>query len=127
MDTQYRDFTPGTLCRFSGEYLRNTGQITGGEGPLRFYILSCSCGLCRAGHHVAVNIPSEYAQSGGYTPEEITAQPSLIWRHVAKASITIVGQADIRNTGDYGGFRKVLIGRPEDCRIASPKDPREPR
>jgi len=49
---------PGTRVRFTGEFLRNTGQTAGGEGQSRWTTQPCTCGLCRDGRFVAVDQPS---------------------------------------------------------------------
>lgn len=49
---------PGTRVRFTGEFLRNSGQIKGGEGQSRWTVVECTCGLCMVGTYVAVNQPS---------------------------------------------------------------------
>lgn len=48
----------------------------------------------------------------------------LTRRHVAKEALTIVGQLDTRNTGDKGGFHKILKGAMIDdstISISTPK------
>lgn len=47
--------TAGARVRLTGEFLRNTGQIAGGEGQSRWTVIACDCGLCRTGRFVAVN------------------------------------------------------------------------
>lgn len=48
----------GTRVRLTGEFLRNTGQIAGGEGQSKWTTVACSCGLCQGGRFVAVDQPS---------------------------------------------------------------------
>jgi hypothetical protein len=88
----YREFTPGTKVKLSGQYLRNTGQTKGGEGALRLIVRECDCAFCKRGTHVATDQESLYS-----SPEEIQADPRLRWRHIAKEALTIVGQLDLRN------------------------------
>jgi hypothetical protein len=50
----------GTRIRLTGDFLRNTGQMTGGEGQSRWLTVACECGLCIGRHgskFVAVNEP----------------------------------------------------------------------
>lgn len=49
---------PGARVRLTGEFLRNTGQIAGGEGSARWIVQPCSCGLCKTGRFIAVDQPS---------------------------------------------------------------------
>ncbi len=49
---------PGTRVRLTGDFLRNTGQIAGGEGLSRWTTVLCTCGLCKTGRFVAVDEPS---------------------------------------------------------------------
>lgn len=49
---------PGARVRMTGDFLRSTGQIAGGDGPKRWTVQPCECGLCRAGSFVAVDEPS---------------------------------------------------------------------
>jgi hypothetical protein len=48
-------FQPGDKVRLTGKFLRNTGQIAGGEGQSKWTVVPCGCGLCRGGDFVAVN------------------------------------------------------------------------
>lgn len=51
---------PGTRVRFTGVFLRSTGQIVGGEGLSRWTVTPCTCATCaRDGSRiVAVDEPS---------------------------------------------------------------------
>jgi hypothetical protein len=45
----------GTRVRMTGEFLRNTGQFAGYDGPSRWIVQACECGLCRTGRFIAVD------------------------------------------------------------------------
>lgn len=53
-----KNITPGTRVRLTGTFLRNTGQMAGGEGQSRWTTVPCGCGLCKGGGFVAVDEPS---------------------------------------------------------------------
>jgi hypothetical protein len=52
--------TPGQRVRLTGEHLRNTGQVVGGEGQARWLVVACPCGICASGRVVAVDQASEF-------------------------------------------------------------------
>jgi hypothetical protein len=55
-----RRFAPGDRVRLTGEFLRNTGQIAGGEGQSRWTVLAHDgCRLCSDGQFVQVDQRSE--------------------------------------------------------------------
>lgn len=45
---------PGDRVKLTGTFLRNTGQVVGGEGRKVWTVVECGCGLC-ARTHVAVD------------------------------------------------------------------------
>jgi hypothetical protein len=49
---------PGTRVRLTGQFLRNTGQMAGGEGGKVWVVQECSCGLCQSGRFVSVDEPA---------------------------------------------------------------------
>lgn len=49
---------PGVRVRLTGEFLRNTGQLAGGDGASRWIVQACDCGLCKVGPYIAVDEPS---------------------------------------------------------------------
>lgn len=54
-----RTFAPGARVRLTGEFLRNTGQIVGGEGSSRWTVVAHhGCRLCEDGRFVMVDEPS---------------------------------------------------------------------
>lgn len=73
-------FTPGDRVRLTGEFLRNTGQLVGGEGHSRWIVLACDCGLCKTGDFVCTN--QRRSSADMFTAEEIAGDPSLGWRHI---------------------------------------------
>lgn len=48
----------GDRVRLTAAFLRNTGQIVGGEGHAVWTVVPCDCGLCKGGRFVAVDQPS---------------------------------------------------------------------
>jgi hypothetical protein len=54
----------GARIRLTGEFLRNTGQIAGGEGGGVWKRVACACDLCQSGRFVAVDEKSVYAEPG---------------------------------------------------------------
>ncbi len=89
--SKFRDFQPGTRVRLSGKFLRSTGQIAGGEGSKVWVVMDAPC----SERLVAVN--EERSCPEDFTPEEYAADPSLKWRRIAKANLTVVGQLDSRD------------------------------
>ena len=71
----------GTHVRFTGRYLRNTGQVVGVEGLGRWIVVACECGLCNTGEFVALN-ERKYDGEGQ--------------RHVNVGNMQIVGQRYFR-------------------------------
>jgi hypothetical protein len=80
-----KSFAPGDRVRFTGEFLRNTGQYTGPEGKLRFTVRACECASpCLPAGYVRVDQPADL---DFYTPDEVAGQPCLKWRAIAAANI----------------------------------------
>lgn len=50
-----RQLEPGDRVKLTGQFLRSTGQATGGEGRKVWTVVSCTCGLCKRETHVAVD------------------------------------------------------------------------
>ncbi len=74
---------PGTRVRFTGDYLRNTGQAIGGEGQSRWVVQACDCGLCGNGRHILTDQPTMM--------EERIADPDTSeFRHIAFANLQVV-------------------------------------
>ena len=87
MSKQIKSFPVGSKVRFTGKFLRSTGQYTGSEGKARFIVQECDCGLCKLGNHVRTDQPGMVDY---YTADEIKVNPSLAFRHVAIANVEIV-------------------------------------
>jgi hypothetical protein len=68
----------GTTVRYTGTFLKNTGQQRGSAGLDRFVVLACSCDLCKRGNHVATDGPNPF-------------DPAVL-RHVGIAAIEQVGK-----------------------------------
>lgn len=83
---------PGTKVRFTGTYLRNTGQLTGDEGQRRWIVQKCECSFCKGGQHVCTDEKhgDDYMQRF-YSAEEIATLPHLRFRHIGIAGLEIVG------------------------------------
>ena len=64
--------------RLTGEFLRNTGQIAGGDGQSRWNVRPCACGLCAGGDFVAVDEHSLF-----WDP----AEPETTWRHFRRENL----------------------------------------
>ena len=85
----YPEFNPGVRARFTGKFLKNTGQQVGPEGRKVFTVQECACGLCNSGC-VAVDEPHE-AQTDPRGYEDIPPKQRPKWRHINKANLMIVG------------------------------------
>jgi len=48
-------FSPGDRVQMTGEFLRNTGQIAGGEGFSVWVVRECECGLCETGRFISTD------------------------------------------------------------------------
>lgn len=72
----------GDVVKLTGKFLRNTGQMRGGEGSKRWTVVACACGLCVKGDFVAVDEPSPFAAQPGNED-----MPPM--RHIAKANLTV--------------------------------------
>jgi hypothetical protein len=86
---------PGTTVRLSGKFLRNTGQMLGGEGLSRWIVQECPCPSCKDGTTVATN---ELKSDLGYwTAEELEKEPYLKMRHIARCNLSILGVLTLRD------------------------------
>lgn len=78
-----RKLQPGDRIKLTGKFLRNTGQVVGGEGQSTWTVVACNCSLCQAGRFVATDEPSSF--------------DSMERRHLATANVYRVGTLDARN------------------------------
>jgi hypothetical protein len=51
---------PGDVIRFTGKFLRSTGQYTGSAALDRWIVQACACSLCQCGDFVATDEPFMY-------------------------------------------------------------------
>lgn len=56
MKTKKR-FAVGDRVRLTGDFLRSTGQIAGGEGQSKWVVVSCDCRMCESKRFVATDEP----------------------------------------------------------------------
>ncbi len=89
--SRFRAFAPGVKVRFSGKFLRSTGQLTGAEGRKSFIVLAVY-----PNGWLLVDEPAA-DPFHWYSDEERMADPRLLWRRVASENVTIVGQLDSRD------------------------------
>jgi hypothetical protein len=88
MAREKKTFAAGDTVRLTRNFLRWTGQITGGEGHSRWTVLACECKACAQGHFVLTNEPRTAEDLAEYfTPEEIAAEPWLKFRHLNTANV----------------------------------------
>ncbi len=80
----------GSKVRLTGIFLRNTGQIAGGEGQSRWLTVECPCRLCEKGDFVAVNEP-HLCQEDPRGFEDIAPEDRPKWRHINAANLEVVG------------------------------------
>jgi hypothetical protein len=88
---------PGTKVRLSGKFLRNTGQIAGGEGQSVWTVQECSCPGCKDGYLVATNEPKDEESLKMFTEEELRDMPYLRMRHIARGNLSILGKLTVRD------------------------------
>lgn len=72
---------PGMRVRLTGDFLRSTVQVAGGEGASRWTVVECGCPMCgRDGAFCAVNEP-HLCQSDPTGYEDIPESMRPKWRH----------------------------------------------
>lgn len=71
----------GDRFRFTGRFLRSTGQMTGSAGMSTWMRIQHDCGLCKRGEHIAGDEFNEFGDP----------------RHFALANVYRVGSLDVRN------------------------------
>lgn len=89
-------YTVGTRIQLTGQFLRSTGQIAGGEGQSTWVVQECACALCLMGDFVRTDEPKE--DLSDFTDEELVANPALRWRHMHVANVCAVGEVTVRNS-----------------------------
>jgi len=87
--------TPGTVVRYSGKWLVNTGQRRGSAGRMRFMVQGCSCTQCNTGKWVCTD--TENPSLDLYSAEELASDSSLQWLHIARENLVIVGKPSRRD------------------------------
>ena len=97
----------GDLIRFTGVFLKNTGQHTGPAGGQVFEVVPCTgfgddgslpCGPCREGRWVRVRDRSagRHCRSSAHAIE-VPARPDAETRHIAVANVCRCEAIDPRN------------------------------
>lgn len=82
LDVDYASkYPPGSKVRFTGVFLKNTGQIAGGEGGKIFTVRACQCSLCKTGRYLSVLDPEYPADT----------------RHIAAVNLCGEHELTIRN------------------------------
>ena len=76
-----KKITVGCRVRLTGDFLRNTGQVCGGEGQSKWNVVECDCGLCETGDYVAVNQP-HICQSDPTGYEDLPVEKRPKYRHI---------------------------------------------
>lgn len=75
-------FSVGDRVKFTGKFLRNTGQYTGSDAFGEWMVVECDCELCK--HDcVAVNEPSIYDLDR--------------WRHISVCNLMFADKPDYSN------------------------------
>lgn len=102
MKKLFRDMPPGTTVAYTGNFLRNSGLITGSAGLDKFIVQECHCSHCVAKTRVAVNQHCIYADP--HEPDydadyarDLKAEVGNTWLHIGTDALYVVGQLDSRN------------------------------
>lgn len=86
LTTMTKTFNPGDRVRLTGAFLRNTGQIAGGEGRSVWTVqVHPGCKMCASGDMILTN--QERSTPEDFTPEEYAADPLLRYRHINAANL----------------------------------------
>lgn len=56
-------FNVGDKVQLTGTFLRQTGQLAGGEGQSVWTVVECNCSLCASDRFVALDEPSSYDET----------------------------------------------------------------
>jgi len=90
-------FKPGDTVQLTGQFLRSTRQIAGGEGQLTWKVRECPCRLCAKGQFVCVDERKSEELLRDYSTEEIAANPAVLWRHMNATNLKLVGKPSLRD------------------------------
>lgn len=82
-DWQPKKYPVGTKVRFTGVFLKSTGQIAGEEGQKWFTVMECACSLCTTGDYLAVDEPNVFDE--------------IKYRHIAVTNLYRMGELTVRN------------------------------
>ena len=78
----------GDKLKFTGRFLKNTGQIVGGEGHTVFTVVEHDCRMCKSGLFVAVDQASTQEDENGN---------SIGPRHILASNLYRVGTLVVAN------------------------------
>lgn len=82
-------FNVGDRVRLKGSFLRNTGQIAGGEGQSVWTVQEHpGCRMCASGDYVLTN--QERSTPEDFTAKEYAADPLLKYRHINSGNLELV-------------------------------------
>ena len=78
---------PGDTVRFTGDFLRNTGQIVGSAGLDRWVVRECHCALCgNDGRFICTNEP-HHCQEDPTGYEDLAPEDRPKWKHLAAGNV----------------------------------------
>lgn len=86
-----KTFAIGDKVRFTGKFLKNTGQQASGEGRATFTITGHS------GSFVIVDQPLDASTLSMFTATELAADPTLRFRRINPANLHHVGTVTVDN------------------------------
>jgi hypothetical protein len=85
----------GDKVKLTGEFLRNTGQVTGEDGLSVWTVTACKCELCNTGRFVATD---QNANTGMLaTADHLAEADPATLRHLNVGNIYRLGTLDSRN------------------------------
>jgi hypothetical protein len=113
----------GSRVRFTGYFLKSTGQQTGDEGGKRFTVVAdcgygahCACHR-DSGDQVAVDEQIE-DQSLWYSDVVSSRPDGLLMRHIALGNLELVGAPPkAADQSDAMGPIKLPLGHPDDPKV----------
>jgi ABC-type cobalamin transport system ATPase subunit len=78
-----KSFHAGDVVRLTGDFLRSTGQIAGGEGQRRWIVVTCPhVPPCHANAMLTMVNEPKYNPLDSWTAGEIKAEPCLLNRKI---------------------------------------------